>query len=179
DREVGDGTTSVVLLAAELLRLSVQLIKDDLHPTAVIAGYRLAMKESVRYLKSRLSLPLQKLEMDFLLSVAKTSLASKFIAAENNFFPQLCCRAVHAVKTVTEKGETKYPVDSISILKTHGKSARDSELVDGFALKASRAAQVPSLALRVGPLRMLCHGVYRQQSARAAQRMQRRQMVLF
>ena len=49
DKEVGDGTTSVVLLASELLRLSVQLIKDDLHPTAVIAGYRLAMKVSSHY----------------------------------------------------------------------------------------------------------------------------------
>ncbi|KAL8435690.1 hypothetical protein ACSSS7_002293 [Eimeria intestinalis] len=46
DKEVGDGTTSVVLLASELLRLSVKLIKNDLHPTAVIAGYRLAMKSA-------------------------------------------------------------------------------------------------------------------------------------
>lgn len=44
DQEVGDGTTSVVLVAAELLRLAAQLVKDELHPTAVIAGYKLAMK---------------------------------------------------------------------------------------------------------------------------------------
>lgn len=44
DQEVGDGTTSVVLIAAELLRLAAQLVKDELHPTAVIAGYKLAMK---------------------------------------------------------------------------------------------------------------------------------------
>ncbi|KAL8444084.1 hypothetical protein Emed_006371 [Eimeria media] len=98
DKEVGDGTTSVVLLASELLRLSVRLIKNDLHPTAVIAGYRLAMKECVRYLKSHLSIEMQKLEPSLLLSVAKTSLASKFIGTEEEFFANLCVTAIQSVK---------------------------------------------------------------------------------
>ncbi|XP_026193573.1 T-complex protein 1 subunit alpha [Cyclospora cayetanensis] len=159
DKEVGDGTTSVVLLASELLRLSVQLIKDDLHPTAVIAGYRLAMKECVRYLKSHLSVELQKLDPSLLLSVAKTSLSSKFIGTEEDFFADLCVTAIQAVKMVTEKGEARYPVDSISILKTHGKSARDSQLVDGFALKTSRAAQGMPMVVKDAKIALLDFGL--------------------
>ena len=50
DREVGDGTTSVVLLAAELLKRGNQLIQNKIHPTTVITGYRMALKESVDYI---------------------------------------------------------------------------------------------------------------------------------
>ncbi|KAL8431935.1 hypothetical protein Efla_002772 [Eimeria flavescens] len=159
DKEVGDGTTSVVLLASELLRLSVNLIRDDLHPTAVIAGYRLAMKECVRYLKSHLSVEMQKLDPSLLLSVAKTTLASKFIGTEEDFFANLCVTAIQSVKTVTERGDVRYPVDSISILKTHGKSARDSQLVDGFALKTSRAAQGMPMAVKDAKIALLDFGL--------------------
>ena len=51
DREVGDGTTSVVLLAAELLKRGNQLIQNKIHPTTVITGYRMALKESVSYIQ--------------------------------------------------------------------------------------------------------------------------------
>ncbi|CDI78392.1 TCP-1/cpn60 family chaperonin, putative [Eimeria acervulina] len=160
DKEVGDGTTSVVLLASELLRLSMQLIKDDLHPTAVISGYRLAMKECVRYLKSHLSVDMSKLvAADLVLSVAKTSLASKFIGAEEEFFSRLCVTAIQSVKTVTERGEVRYPVEAISILKTHGKSTRDSELVDGFALKTSRAAQGMPMVVKDAKIALLDFGL--------------------
>jgi len=47
DREVGDGTTSVVILAAELLKRANELVKQHIHPTSIMAGYRLALKESV------------------------------------------------------------------------------------------------------------------------------------
>lgn len=51
DEEVGDGTTSVVIVAAELLKAADELVKQKLHPTTVINGYRLACKEAVRYLQ--------------------------------------------------------------------------------------------------------------------------------
>lgn len=54
DQEVGDGTTSVVIVAAELLRRANELIKNNIHPTVVMAGYRLAVKEAVKYIKSNL-----------------------------------------------------------------------------------------------------------------------------
>lgn len=54
DREVGDGTTSVVIVAAELLKRANELVKQKIHPTNVIAGYRLAMREAVKYIKENL-----------------------------------------------------------------------------------------------------------------------------
>ena len=51
DEEVGDGTTSVVIIAAELLKNADELVKQMIHPTSIIAGYRLPMKESVKYIK--------------------------------------------------------------------------------------------------------------------------------
>lgn len=50
DREVGDGTTSVVILAAELLKRANELVKMKVHPTSIMAGYRLALKESVKWI---------------------------------------------------------------------------------------------------------------------------------
>jgi T-complex protein 1 subunit alpha len=54
DQEVGDGTTSVVIVAAELLKRANELVKNNIHPTVVMAGYRLAAKEAVKYIKSNL-----------------------------------------------------------------------------------------------------------------------------
>jgi len=51
---VGDGTTSVVIVAAELLKRANELVKNNIHPTVVMAGYRLAVKEAVKYIKSNL-----------------------------------------------------------------------------------------------------------------------------
>ena len=51
DEEVGDGTTSVVIIAAELLKNADELVKQKIHPTSIMAGYRLASKEAVRYIK--------------------------------------------------------------------------------------------------------------------------------
>ena len=59
DEEVGDGTTGVVIIAAELLKNADELVKQKIHPTSVIAGYRLAMKESVKYIKEHLTYKVQ------------------------------------------------------------------------------------------------------------------------
>lgn len=50
DREVGDGTTSVVILAAEFLKRANDLVKNKIHPTSIILGYRLALRESVKFI---------------------------------------------------------------------------------------------------------------------------------
>lgn len=54
DREVGDGTTSVVILAAELLKRANDLVKMNVHPTSIMAGYRMALKESVNFIQKSL-----------------------------------------------------------------------------------------------------------------------------
>ena len=140
DREVGDGTTSVVILAAELLKRGNELVKNNIHATSVMAGFRLALKESVKYLSQNLSVKVDTLGQDALLNAAKTSMSSKLLNAESDFFADLVVRAMQNVGTT--KGTTKhYPVKSVHILKTHGMSSKDSQLVDGYAIEATRSAQ--------------------------------------
>jgi T-complex protein 1 subunit alpha len=71
DQEVGDGTTSVVIVAAELLRRANELIKNNIHPTVVMAGYRLAVKDAVKYIKSNLIVEAESLGKENLLSAGK------------------------------------------------------------------------------------------------------------
>ncbi len=68
DQEVGDGTTSVVIVAAELLRRANELIKNSVHPTVVMAGYRLAVKEAVKYIKSNLVVTTDSLSSEHLIN---------------------------------------------------------------------------------------------------------------
>ena len=140
DQEVGDGTTSVVIIAAELLKRANELVKNGIHPTVVMAGYRTAVKEAVKYIKSHLIVTADTLGRENLINAAKTSMSSKIIHAESEFFADLAVTAALRVKTEKD-GKVKCPIGNIHILKSHGQSSRDSQLVDGFALNCSRAAQ--------------------------------------
>ncbi|VFQ75766.1 unnamed protein product [Cuscuta campestris] len=154
DREVGDGTTSVVIIAAELLKRANDLVKNKIHPTSIISGYRLAMREACKYVDDKLAVKVEKLGKDSLLNCAKTSMSSKLIAGDSDFFANLVVEAVLSVKMTNARGETKYPIKGINILKAHGKSARDSFLLKGYALNTGRAAQ--GMPLRVSPARIAC-----------------------
>lgn len=141
DQEVGDGTTSVVILAAELLKRANELVRNKIHPTSIMAGYRLASREAVKYIKEHLCIKNEGLERDLLLAAARTSMSSKIIGADSAFFASMCVDAVTSVKTTTASGKTKYPIGAINILKTHGRSTRESTLVHGFALDCVRTSQ--------------------------------------
>ena len=141
DREVGDGTTSVVIIAAELLRRANELVKQKVHPTIVMAGYRLAMRAAIRKIKSWLVFDSEALGRDVLVNSAKTCLSSKILGAESDLFSNMVVDAVLAVRMENASGAVKYPVSAISILKCHGRSSVESELVDGFALNCTRSAQ--------------------------------------
>jgi T-complex protein 1 subunit alpha len=141
DQEVGDGTTSVVLIAAELLRRANALIQDNLHPTTVIAGYRVALKAAIAFIKQSLVVPVSSLTDTHLIQAARTSMSSKLIGKEGDYFAQLAVDAVKSIKTI-QGGKEKYPLSAIHILKAHGRSAIDSQLLpNAFAIQGVRAAQ--------------------------------------
>jgi T-complex protein 1 subunit alpha len=141
DKEVGDGTTSVVILAAELLKRANNLVKNKIHPTTIMSGYRLALKEMVKYIKENLTVKVDTLGRDALINAAKTSMSSKIVGSESSFFAEMVVSAMEKVKTVNNLGKTKYPVKNINILKCHGKSSKESMLINGYAIEMTRAAQ--------------------------------------
>jgi len=142
DEEVGDGTTSVVIIAAELLRAADELIKQKIHPTTIINGYKLACKESVKFIQDNLSIPATDLGKNCLLNVAKTSMSSKIIGSDKDFFANIVVQCAELIRFTNTRGETKCPIKTINVLKAHGKSTKESMFIKGYALNCTVASQL-------------------------------------
>uniref|UniRef100_A0A2P2HYN1 T-complex protein 1 subunit beta n=1 Tax=Hirondellea gigas TaxID=1518452 RepID=A0A2P2HYN1_9CRUS len=129
DSEIGDGTTSVVVLAGELLREAEKLIAQKIHPQTIIRGWRKAVTTAREALFNS-SLDHKADDDDYyetLLSIARTSLSSKIVTSDENIFARLCVDAVLRLKGSTN-------LDSIQIMKKIGGQLKDSYLEEGYIL---------------------------------------------
>jgi thermosome len=142
DNEVGDGTTTSVILAGELLAKAESLLDQNVHPTVIIDGYKKA-GDKAQETVNQMAIPVSIKDDKQLLNVALTSMGSKGITGSKDHFARL---AVDAVKQVTEErdGKIKADIDLIKVIKKHGKSLEDTELVKGMVIdKEVASSQMP------------------------------------
>jgi thermosome len=132
DDEVGDGTTTSVVVAGELLTKAEELIDKNVHPTVIIDGYRKAADKALEVLE-KIAIPVEPTDKEALKKVAMTAMASK-IVSENK--EQLAEIAVEAVLHVARKVGDEYRVDldDIMVEKKPGESITDTKLIKGIVL---------------------------------------------
>ena len=82
-----------------------------------------------------MSIKVDTLGKDALMNAAKTSMSSKLLGSESDFYSEMVVQAIQNVKNEKASGEVTYPIKAVHILKTHGKSSKESVLVNGYALE--------------------------------------------
>ncbi len=130
DDMVGDGTTTAVVLAGELLKMAEELLEQKIHPTVIVEGYRKAAQKALDVL-DKISQTVNLNDKETLKKVAITAMGSKAVGTAKEHFAAI---AVDAVKQIAEKrGDTwVVDIDNIQIVKKEGKSLQDTKLVSGI-----------------------------------------------
>ena len=130
-----DGTTTAVVLSGELLKRSEDLIEQNVHPTVICEGFRLAAEKAVDLLESHGIAT--KNEDSVLMEVAKTALTGKSAGAVKSFMADICVRSVNAVGLI-EGDQRIVDLSDIKVEKRQGGSIKDSTLIDGIILDKER-----------------------------------------
>lgn len=155
DKEVGDGTTSVVIIAAELLKRANEMIKDKLHPTNIITGYKIAVREACKYIEKNLAVKIEGVAKETLINACKTSMSSKLIGPESGLFSELVVDAMQFVRQIGPTGEYKYPLKAVKIAKCHGQSSLESKLIKGYAVQMARVSQQMPMKIKGAKIAVL------------------------
>jgi len=142
DNEVGDGTTSAVILTGELLDKAEKLLDKDVHPTVIVEGYKKAA-DKARDMVDGLSESINATDSDTLRKIATTSLGTKNVSGAKDYLATIAVDAALQIKE-TREGKTKVDIDLVKILKKHGKSLEETELVKGIVIdKEIASPQMP------------------------------------
>jgi len=134
DEEVGDGTTSVIVLAGEMLGVAEQFLEQNMHPTVVIKAYRQALEDMVEILKDKVSIPLDVNNKEKLAEVVKSCVGTKFIG---RWADMACSIALDAVKTVMleENGRREIDIKRYArVEKIPGGSIEESHVLNGVMI---------------------------------------------
>ncbi len=132
DNEVGDGTTSSVVVAGALLEKAEQLLNKDVHSSVIVEGYQAAAEKTLQLL-SQMAKTIQPDDKASLLKIAKTSMESKLISEDSGTLSKI---VVDAILSIATKKEQKYTVDldDIKVEKKAGESIEDTSLIRGIVL---------------------------------------------
>ncbi|MEM0343493.1 MAG: thermosome subunit beta [Thermoplasmata archaeon] len=145
DEECGDGTTTAVILAGELLKKAESLIEQNVHPTVISGGYRTAAAKA-RELLEEVAITVDPNDRETLMDIARTAMISKSVSASRDLLADV---AVRAVTAVAEKRDGKYYVDddNIQIVKKQGGSMDDTKMIAGIIV--DKEAVHPAMPKRV------------------------------
>jgi thermosome len=130
DKEVGDGTTTAVVLAGELLKKAEGLLEQNIHPSVVIAGYQKASDKAIETLE-KVAVDVDMDDTETLMKLSNTAIRSKAVASARN---HLSAIVIEAIRQIVEKrdGQVIADVDNVQIVKKEGKSLEETELVRGI-----------------------------------------------
>src|SRR6185437_5667008 len=132
DNEVGDGTSSVVILAGALIEKAEELIAKDVHPTIIVDGYRKSATKALDVLNN-IAQKVNASEKEQLTKIAKTSMQTKLVSKESDDLAQIVVSAILQVSEKIESGN-KVDIDDIKVDKKAGGSLRDTKLIKGIVL---------------------------------------------
>jgi thermosome len=132
DNEVGDGTSSVVVLAGALIEKAEELINKDVHPTIIVDGYRKSALKSIEIF-NQIAQKIDGSNKAELIKIARTSMQTKLVSKESDELSQV---VVNAALQVSEPKESGYSVDidDVKVEKKAGGSLRDTKLIKGIVL---------------------------------------------
>ncbi len=150
DDEVGDGTTSAVVLAGELLKQAEMLIDQKIHPTVIVEGYRKATEKALDVLDS---IAVNDSSDAMLKKVAMTSMQSKVVSEFRKFLADLAVTAIQRI-TDTIDGTKRADIDNVKVEKKQGGTIRDTVFIEGIVLDKeivhpgmAKVVQNPKIAL--------------------------------
>lgn len=136
DQECGDGTTTAVVLAGELLKHAQSLVEQNIHPAVIADGYRLASKKAIEVLED-IAMEINESNEEILKKIAETSMTGKVAAPNKEMLANI---AYSAIKSVAEEenGKMKIDLDNVKVEKKQGGSVEDTELIEGVILDKER-----------------------------------------
>ena len=132
DNEVGDGTSSVVVLAGALIEKAEELITKDVHPTIIVDGYRKSAQKSIEIF-NQIAQKIDGGNKSELIKVAKTSMQTKLVSKESNELSEIVVNAALQVSESNDSGH-QVDIDDVKVEKKAGGSLRDTKLIKGIVL---------------------------------------------
>ena len=133
DNEVGDGTTSAVVVAGALIEKAEELIAKNVHPTIIVEGFKEASQKAIDILR-KLAIKIDIEDKDFLNKIARTSMASKMVSGNSQLLAGIVVDCVAAVSERSSIGKITVDMDNIKVEKKPGGSINDSQIVRGIVL---------------------------------------------
>jgi len=146
DEECGDGTTTAVIIAGELLKKAEALIEQNVHPTVITGGYRDAANKAREILEG-LAIKVSPDEKETLMDIARTSMISKSVSSSRDLLADVAVRAVSAIAEKRDDGSWYVDDDNIQVVKKQGGSMDDTEMIEGIIV--DKEAVHPAMAKRV------------------------------